>query len=1299
MHDMMNGTSMDVMGAHGGMPGSGPAMALVPLDAATHMAVASGDWSDPSTWADGAVPTDGARIVIPEGLTVRVDGALEPALKTVRIDGVLTFRTDVDTALNVDTLVSSTTGVLEIGRAENPIAAGVTAVVTFADDGPIDPTWDPNLLSRGALLHGQTTIYGAETTAFTTVETFPLAGDTTLTLASAPSGWNVGDTLVVAGVDPSDPTTDEVVTIAAIDGNLVTLDQALERDHAAPRADLDVHVANLTRNVQFTSANDGALQRGHVMFMHTNNVDVNYVSFDDLGRSDKVVGLDDWVLESGSEDSIGSDNVEVSDLGGTNVRGRYSVHFHRGGAEGPAATVNGAVVTDDPSWAFTNHSSNVNFTNNVSHNIGGAAYVTEAGDEVGSFVGNIALRTVNPEAQLNPTRVEVEPEREPDARAATQDYGFQGDGFWLHGAGVTVDDNVVAGASGHAYIYWTLGLVEENLGEALVDVAQLPNGDLIGPDGTLVRTKHVPVPSFDGNEAYNAAKGLQIHYLHTDHRDSQDRQFAAEGILAEVPQTYEDQLLSTFSDLTIWNVNLSGVDAPYTSRVVFDGLDLTGTGQEGSFGVALDHFANQHSLTLSNSTIQGFEVGVAAPRQGVGLIDSVTLANLTDILILAPDVDPRNLTIRDVTFAPLSGPLEGQEGQRTNYVLNAFEDADFSGFANDAEDDDAFGEDELGHDGDGFVEVEDDAHDLADEEEDAFDDDDEHESSEDVEDLGPLTSGVTAERGDASDPSEGGFATPVYAPYILPDRIVVESAVRESFGLYFNEQAASFTPFEVGSELAGLLPEGVAGLTNEQLLDQYGVVWGGNILPADAVRAANVEGGFVGAPAPTYGVFPPPLDPQFILFDANEINPATGQSVDEDAPDAFEDDDLGEDGAEADGGDVTIAFLGDSITDAPDDASFVEVLSEQAREDAELMNFAVGGAGITPEAGEARIQDLEAYQELIDSEADIVWVMIGGNDVNFGGTPESYEAALRVVVADIAAMPSEPQIIVAAQPPFFALEETDEGSIYASGQDAHDAFRADWIPVMQRVAEETGATFIDINAQVTDYPANYPDTLHPNAEGAANLAGLVGAALEPVVDAIGPGDPPDGDDVADLDDAPNADQGPSDFEPTDVFAFENDENGAGFLTIEPNERDAILDLLPQFNFEGAPFQAFAADAAAADGPGGLEEVYRFFNSHTGGHFFTASEAERDAVMETGLGFTYEGVSFAAFAEEGHGTVPVQRIFNMATGVHDYVADAAALATLLADPDARDEGVAFHSVAALPPDGAAGVSEPGSDALI
>ncbi|MEM6940838.1 MAG: DUF4214 domain-containing protein [Pseudomonadota bacterium] len=751
--------------------GQMPSMALVDLNDVTHTAVQSGVWSDASTWAGGRVPGDAARAYVPEGLTVTVDGEFSAELKTLRVDGVLDFATDVNTELWVDTLVTMPGSHLVIGTEAAPISADVTARIVFADDGVIDRTWDPSLISRGALMHGETTIYGAEKLAFTSLETPVSAGSTSITLSEDPTGWRVGDEITIAGTDAGNPLSDEVVTITQIEGRTITFDRALQNDHIPPRSDLDVHVANLTRNVEFASENSAAGHAGHVMFMHTNDADVRYFSMQGLGRTDKAHVLDDWQLVSPSEGSLGPELTEVMDLGGENVRGRYSLHFHRGGDEGEAALVQGAVVRDDPGWAYVNHSSNVDFIGNVSHNVVGAAYNTEAGDEVGSFVGNIAIRTVNPNGNPNPPDFEVNEDQSPDFRVLAQDFGWQGDGFWLHGPGVKVDNNVVAGASGHAFIYWPLGLVEEGLGEALAQVEI----DGVSVD---VRPKQIEVPSFDGNVAYGAPKALNIAYLHTDNRDDNDAHQEAEGLLTPVPQSYENQLQSTFSNFTAWNIELNAIAAPYSGRLTFENIDVLGTGEGTSIGIKLDQFANENDITVRNVTIDGFDIGIAAQRQGEGLIDGAQIAaGVSDIRVSMPDSAPRLLDMRNVEHLRESLIYSDLSG-RVNISMEAAQDLGLSGGL--------FGDDDAGFFDEGSL-----------------------------------------------------FNVP---PIFLPDRITYETSEGDVIGLYFDLQAPDFVPVVPGGELAGFVAQDIVGLTNSALYAQYGFAAGGGPAPEDTTSGFLVGG-------------------------------------------------------------------------------------------------------------------------------------------------------------------------------------------------------------------------------------------------------------------------------------------------------------------------------------------------------------------------------------------------------------------------------------------------------------------------
>ncbi|NEP18780.1 MAG: hypothetical protein F6J97_18085, partial [Leptolyngbya sp. SIO4C1] len=343
-------------------------MDLVPQARATHIATKSGSWFDPSTWKGGKVPGDGARVLINKDVSVRYDGESEARLKTVRLDGQLTFATNQDTKMVVDTFVETESGILNIGTAANPIQANKTAQIVIASKEAIQKNWDPQQLSRGIITHGKVNIYGADKADFVGLAKDLQAGDRELVLKGKPTGWQVGDKLVLGGTsygwngsdDDNSRFKDEVLTITEISGNRVrfTNDDITEGDntvlrfnHTRPdipeKNQLQLYVANTTRNVTIETegGEDTPIkQRGHVMFMHNPDVRIHNAGFYHLGRSDKRKLVDD----------VGK-NVDGSNGSGSNPRGRYSLHFHRTGAEdlnGPAAMAQGNAVVGSPGWGI-----------------------------------------------------------------------------------------------------------------------------------------------------------------------------------------------------------------------------------------------------------------------------------------------------------------------------------------------------------------------------------------------------------------------------------------------------------------------------------------------------------------------------------------------------------------------------------------------------------------------------------------------------------------------------------------------------------------------------------------------------------------------------------------------------------------------------------------------------------------------------------------------------------------------------------------------------------------------------------
>lgn len=587
----------------GGSGGSTPAMPtdpammqehmavlnLVPVSAATHVAVKDGSWFDPATWANGQVPGAGAKVLIPQGVTVDYDGKSAASLFTVRVDGELDFATDVDTFMEVDTFVVTPTGTLTIGTEANPVDPNVSAIISFADNGPIDVAWDPMLLSRGLVSHGAVDIHGAEKESFLKVAVDPMKGDTTLTLESVPSGWQVGDKIVLTGTHlvsaagtPKDApitveTQDEELIITAIKGNVITFDHPLAYDHEGPRTDLKAYVANYSRNIVFESEGGDGLpvsERGHVMLMHSDNIVVKYAEFTDLGRTDKSVrSFDISQLTTVASDS--------------NVRGRYSLHIHRAGVDDldSPAIVEGNAVWGSPGWGFVHHDSNAIFSDNAAYDVFGAAFVAETSNEIGRWDHNIAIKSLGVN-HINKTGSDV----------IAFDLGRTGTGFWFQGRMVEAVDNVAAGMpSGAGYVYFhrapTTGA------EIPIDPSTSPLSDSLRYlDSVRSNTPYISI--FADNESIATERGLEV-------------------VKANPKQ--DSDLRSVIDNFLAWEVK-NGVHIQYTGHYTIRDLDVVGTDSPGigvKTTIGVDLANNVFDVVINGANIEGFYTGVRQAKLGV----------------------------------------------------------------------------------------------------------------------------------------------------------------------------------------------------------------------------------------------------------------------------------------------------------------------------------------------------------------------------------------------------------------------------------------------------------------------------------------------------------------------------------------------------------------------------------------------------------------------------------------------------------------------------------------------------------
>lgn len=614
--------------------------------------VAGGNYNLPGTWIGGVVPTLTDVVVIPQNSTVTITSPSATARSIVVKGGAtLKFATNANTRLRVETLAIDTGGNLTIGDDTNPIAAANTAEISILGDANIP--LDGARLARGIVARTGSSVRmvsASQRPPFVTLlnNVGPLT-TTFLTTTAIPSSWKEQDEVVIPAAkftrlwQPNMPSAgtsrleNEQRLIASIPvgpNPSVTLNSPLDfQHHSADPADpsIKVHLANLTRNILLRSENTTNTNlAGHAMFM-TNNVIIKGVRFQNFGRSNKFAITSDPRINPDVYNVPGGDNY-------SNPRGRYAVHFHKAGPDGAGiAVVQNSVVTGTPGWGFVNHSSQVNFSDNVAFDFKGAGFAAEDGDEQGIYDGNIAIGgRGNGEFSILRTIFENVP------RVNQGDMGFTGEGFWFQGPDVTVTNNVAAGCKGAGFLFWpagrhdTLNTLDPNspghvtgrpLGRTLPAgvVPRKWNYDTdAAPEAYLLTD--FPIRGFSGNTAYGCLTGLKIRFCNHPSSETftaiQGTNFSSEVIPADGRPAGEivdaTRVNFTISNSNFWN-NLNGIHGHYLALCKFQNVKvLAQSRRSGTFTAPINYAleAGQGAVGLDFHT-------------QVGQANSISFVNVT----------------------------------------------------------------------------------------------------------------------------------------------------------------------------------------------------------------------------------------------------------------------------------------------------------------------------------------------------------------------------------------------------------------------------------------------------------------------------------------------------------------------------------------------------------------------------------------------------------------------------------------------------------------------------------------------
>ncbi len=354
--------------------------------------VANGRWSDAATWEGGKVPGSGARVQVRAGHVVTFDVKTDGPIRSIHVAGTLRFDPERDTRLDVGLIKiqagedASESGfdcenhatapdrtharaALEIGRPDQPIAVGHTALIRLTAVSGLDPEECPAIVCCG----GRWDVHGTPLSRTWVKLGAPAEkGSVRVTVSEPVTGWRVGDRVIITATArqrvrddielPSvreRPQTEER-TIRAIHGTDLTLDAPLDFSHSCLK-NRRGEVANLSRNVIVESADPAGI-RGHTMYHRHSAGSISYAEFRHLGKPGKL--------------------------------GKYTLHFHRAGDTMRGTSVIGASIWDSANRWITIHGTNSLVVRDcVGYRSAGHGFFLEDGSEVENILDrNLAVQ-------------------------------------------------------------------------------------------------------------------------------------------------------------------------------------------------------------------------------------------------------------------------------------------------------------------------------------------------------------------------------------------------------------------------------------------------------------------------------------------------------------------------------------------------------------------------------------------------------------------------------------------------------------------------------------------------------------------------------------------------------------------------------------------------------------------------------------------------------------------------------------------------------------------------------------------
>jgi alpha-L-fucosidase 2 len=152
----------------------------------------------------------------------------------------------------------------------------------------------------------------------------------------------------------------------------------------------------------------------------------------------------------------------------------------------------------------------------------------------------------------------------------------------------------------------------------------------------------------------------------------------------------------------------------------------------------------------------------------------------------------------------------------------------------------------------------------------------------------------------------------------------------------------------------------------------------------------------------------------------------------------------------------------------------------------DVRNFGVSGTTMLKK-GDSPYWNQKAYKDALAFNPDIVVIDLGGNDSKPQNWKFKDEFATdsKAMIESFRSLPAKSRVLLCLPMPAFKVMWGINDEVITK----------ELTPILRQVAAETGVELVDLHTPFLDKKAWFSDNIHPNAEGAALMAKIIGGVI------------------------------------------------------------------------------------------------------------------------------------------------------------------------------------------------------------